>query len=127
MCAIAGLAGAFSDIAFMKLREVFQTMFKPQDDRGGKISPLKIVTTTLPSGRVGVAYKSAIEVSDGVPPRKWTVNPQLPAGLLLDPDTGVITGTPTSVSALAKYKFTVKDSSNPAASAIVELTLEISS
>jgi hypothetical protein len=125
MCAIAGLAGAFSDTAFMKLREVFQTLFKPQDDRGGKISPLKIVTTTLAAGQVGVEYKGALEASDGVPPRKWSVNPQLPAGLELNPDTGAITGTPTAASTLAKYKFTVTDSANPPASSTVELTLEV--
>jgi len=42
MCAIAGLAAAFSDTAFLKLREVFQTLFKPQHDRGGKIAALTL-------------------------------------------------------------------------------------
>ena len=36
MCAMAGLAGTFSDTAYLKLREVCQVLFKPQDDRGGK-------------------------------------------------------------------------------------------
>ena len=36
VCAIAGLAGTFSDVAYLKLREVFLTLFKPQDDRTGK-------------------------------------------------------------------------------------------
>jgi len=30
MCAVAGLAGTFSDMAYLKLREVFQVLFKPE-------------------------------------------------------------------------------------------------
>jgi len=39
VCAIAALAGMFSDTAFMKLNEVFTTMFNAKDDRTGKIAP----------------------------------------------------------------------------------------
>ena len=38
VCAIAALAGMFSDTAFLKLKELFDTMFKPKDDRRGKIA-----------------------------------------------------------------------------------------
>jgi hypothetical protein len=67
MCAIAGLAGAFSDTAFLKLREVFQTLFKPQDDRGGKLSP-KINTSGLSDGVVGKDYEETLQGSGGTAP-----------------------------------------------------------
>jgi hypothetical protein len=42
----------------------------------------------------------------GGPVRTWTVSPALPAGLLLDPDTGVIWGTPGAPAAAADYEVT---------------------
>ena len=123
MCAIAGLAGAFSDTAFLKLREVFQTLFKPQDDRGGKLV-LKITTTSLPDGPVGTAYKQTLQTSGGKAPLKWSVNPPLPTPLTLDTTTGTISGTPT-VALKANFTFTVTDSATPPASASADLTLEI--
>src|SRR5205085_1802026 len=106
ICAIAGLAGTFSDTAFLKLREVFQTLFKPQDDRGGKLGP-KITTTSLPDGIVGTAYKQTLQGSGGTAPLKWSVSPALPAGLNLDSATGVISGSPTAASPKASHKITV--------------------
>lgn len=124
ICAIAGLAGAFSDTAFLKLREVFQTLFKPQDDRSGKIGP-KITTTSLPDGTVWVVYSQTLKATGGVAPLKWSVTPTLPAPLTLDPALGVIEGTPTSVLTKTRFTFTVTDSAAPAVSASVDLMLEI--
>jgi hypothetical protein len=124
MCAIAGLAGAFSDTAFLKLREVFQTLFKPQDDRSGKLAP-KITTTTLPDGVVGTPYKQTLQATGGTAPLKWSVNPPLPAGLTLDAGTGSITGTPTAVTPKATYKFTVTDSAPAPQSTPIEIAFEI--
>jgi len=39
LSAMAALVGIFSDIAFGKLREVFEIMFKPTDTRSGGIRP----------------------------------------------------------------------------------------
>ena len=121
VCAIAGLAGAFSDTAFAKLREVFETLFKPKDDRGGKINPLKITTTALPDATTTAAYSQTLQASDGVPPLKWSVNPPLPPDLNLDSATGVITGKPRAVTAKRKYTFTVTDSNGKSATADIEL------
>jgi hypothetical protein len=125
LCAIAALAGAFSDIAFLKLREVFLTLFKPQDDRGGKGPAPKIGTTSLPDGTAGVAYSQTLQASGGTAPLSWSVSPALPAGLKLDAATGAIAGTPSGPSPKTPYTFTVADKSTPPASATADLTLEI--
>jgi hypothetical protein len=123
VCAVAGLAGAFSDTAFMKLREVFQVLFNPSDNRGGKIKPA-ILTPNLPDGKVGQPYQVALGANGGTAPLSWTVTPTLPAGLTLSSD-GVLSGTPTAVTPKTPFKFTVTDSSTPALTASVDLTLEI--
>jgi hypothetical protein len=124
VCAIAGLAGAFSDTALIKLREVFQSLFRPTDDRGGKLT-LESTTPNLPDGSVGTPYKHTFQASSGTPPFNWSVTPELPAGLSLDASTGTISGVPTAVSPKSSYKFTVKDSATPPESSTVDLTLEI--
>jgi hypothetical protein len=125
MCAIAGLAGAFSDLAFLKLREVFQTLFRPQDDRGGKVASLKITTTGLPDGVNGQPYSQTLQAVGGTGALTWSVAPGLPPGLTLDTKTGAIHGTPSAASAKASYKFTVTDSSSPPASSNAILSLQI--
>jgi hypothetical protein len=125
VCAIAGLAGAFSDVAFLKLREVFMTLFKPQDDRGGKPGALQITSTSLPDGTAGASYAQQLQATGGITPLKWSVSPALPSPLTLDSAAGAINGTPTGPSPKATYRFTVTDSASPAASATADLTLEI--
>jgi hypothetical protein len=137
-CAIAGLAGAFSDTAFMKLNEVFNTLFKPQDNRGGKIdgnttdktndkvSAFTVSTPSpLPDGTVGQAYKVALKADNGTGAEAWSVAPALPGGLSLGAATGVIMGTPATAQAATSYTFTVKDSSTPPATATKSLSLTI--
>jgi hypothetical protein len=126
VCAIAGLSGAFSDIAFAKLREVFQVLFKPQDTRGDKIGQLLTITPReLPLATSGQDYSQTLAATGGTPPFQWSVAPDLPAGLSLNKDTGAITGKPAAPAAGKDYAFTVKDSSAPAASATVRITIEV--
>lgn len=40
-------------------------------------------------------------IGDG--PQNWLVNPRLPEGIILDPDNGVISGTPESENLLTSY------------------------
>ena len=125
ICAIAALAGAFSDMAFAKLREVFETLFKPTDNRPGKIEAPKITTTSLPSAVVGTPYNQALSATGGVRPLHWTVSPDLPADLTLDANTGAITGTPAAASASKPYTFKATDSATPPSCASVTINLAL--
>jgi hypothetical protein len=126
ICAIAGLSGAFSDIAFAKLREVFLTLFKPQDTRSDKISSqLSISTQALPDGNVGQDYTQTLSASGGTPPLQWSVTPDLPQGLNLNKDTGEITGRPVANAGPTEYTFVVKDAATPQTTASAKITFEV--
>lgn len=67
-----------------------------------------IPVQTLPDGEEGVTYLQSITVTGGVAPyTEWLVTSgSLPTGLLLDPDTGEISGVPPSASS-GTYNFSV--------------------
>ena len=121
--AVSVLAGMFSDTAMLKLKEVFETLFKPKDDRPDKMTELKIDTDDLPDAQVNAAYSAQLQASGGTPPYAWSVDPALPAGLTLAADTGLVSGTPTVVAAKAAHAFTVTDAEGN--SATVDLELEV--
>ncbi|MCL2106638.1 MAG: Ig domain-containing protein [Oscillospiraceae bacterium] len=58
------------------------------------VSPV-ITTGTLPDGKVGTAYNETL-VATGDLPITWSIDGDLPAGLILDGGTGVISGTPAA-------------------------------
>ena len=104
ICAIAALAGAFSDTAFLKLREVFLTLFKPKDDRSGKVddTKLQITKTALKDWDSAHAdYSETLQATGGTCSYKWTatkISPagsaqNMPPGLSLDASSGKITGS----------------------------------
>jgi hypothetical protein len=73
----------------------------PIDAQRGK-HKLVVLTTSLPSGTVGVPYSAQLAASGGKPPYKWTVvSGSLPPGLTLDPTTGIISGVPTQAGTTA--------------------------
>ena len=74
-------------------------------------TPLTVTTASLPNGTVGRPYTDTLEASGGAIPYTWSVTPDLPAGLVLDSATGVISGTPIETSKSA-HDFTVQDSTN---------------
>jgi RHS repeat-associated protein len=68
--------------------------------------PLSITTAGLPSGTQNSAYSASLTASGGVSPYNWSiVSGTLPAGLSLNANTGVVTGTPTT---LGTSNFTVQ-------------------
>lgn len=70
---------------------------------------LALQSTTLPGGKVGVAYNANIVVTGGVAPYSYTVEGELPEGLTLNPETGAITGTPTKAQT-SNFSVTISDS-----------------
>ncbi|MGA8765862.1 MAG: putative Ig domain-containing protein, partial [Candidatus Acidiferrales bacterium] len=78
--------------------------------------PLKIKTTTLPNGVLGIPYPAGtqLQATGGVPPYQWTpAAGSLPPGLALNLD-GTITGTPTGTAGVFNtFTVTVSDSETP--------------
>jgi outer membrane protein OmpA-like peptidoglycan-associated protein len=58
------------------------------------------------SGKVDKAITSLSPTNSGGAAASWTISPELPAGLSFNPETGVISGTPTEESASASYTVT---------------------
>jgi glucose/arabinose dehydrogenase len=60
-------------------------------------SALTIATTTLKNGTVGKKYKGKLTAQGGKPPYNWSLTSGvLPSGLVFNPISGSITGTPTA-------------------------------
>jgi hypothetical protein len=89
------------------------------------LASFSITTTTLPNGQIGSAYSATLTPSGGVAPITWSLTSgTLPAGLSLSGNQ--ITGTPTATAAQTPLTFKATDSSNPAQTASVNLTLNVS-
>ena len=76
---------------------------------------LSITTTELPAGQSGVSYNVTIETTGGYSDLNFNwqaTSGNLPAGLSLDPASGVISGTPTAPGNF-ELLFTVTDSCVP--------------
>lgn len=91
--------------AFPGAGKVAMRVVKPRSNGSAKgISPVRtvrisqagpsIVTSSVPNGVVGTAYSAPIETADGRTGNYAAAG--LPAGLSINLDTGVITGTPTT-------------------------------
>jgi len=69
-----------------------------------------ITTNSLPEGTEGVAYSEILEVHGGTPPYIWSVTGgTLPIGLQLDPNSGVVSGTPLIAQSAAFVTFQSTD------------------
>ncbi len=74
---------------------------------------LQLETSALPNAVSGEPYRALILASGGSQPLTYSViHGALPEGLSLEPDTGVITGTPVT-SGTSEFTLQVEDSSQP--------------
>lgn len=86
---------------------------------GGSTTAFAVATTAADFGVVGNAYTSTLSTTGGTAPFTWTLfGGVLPAGLSLNPGTGVVSGTPTAVENQTAV-FTVTDSSGRTATGSV--------
>jgi hypothetical protein len=86
---------------------------------------VKITTSSLPNGGVGVFYTKTLLATGGTPPYTWNkLSGDWPAGLTLHSDSGVIDGYPT---ASGDYTFTIQvsDNSTPAETNTKQYTITI--
>lgn len=74
---------------------------------------------------VGTAITSLNPTSTGGAISTYTVSPSLPAGLTLNTTTGIITGTPTSITPQASYVVTANNASGTNTSTII-ITVNVS-
>jgi hypothetical protein len=71
------------------------------------VVPLVIKTSSLSNGSVGVVYSARLIATGGITPYTWSiVSGMPPPGLVLDPQSGLISGTP--LCAAGDYGFTVQ-------------------
>ncbi|MGH9761946.1 MAG: Ig domain-containing protein, partial [Blastocatellia bacterium] len=83
--------------------------------------PLSVSQVTLPVAIAGTAFSQQISAIGGVPPYVWSlVSGQIPAGLALNPATGLLSGTPT---AKGPFDFSVAATDNLGTQASVPLHL----
>lgn len=88
-------------------------------------SPLHIAPDALPNAATRNTYKFQIEAEGGTAPLHWSVSKgELPPGLQLDSDTGILEGTPL---ATGEFAFTVEatDASKQAQTAEREFKLKV--
>ncbi|MBI5406211.1 MAG: putative Ig domain-containing protein, partial [Nitrospirae bacterium] len=86
-------------------------------------SPLSITTTALADGTVSVAYSQTLSATGGKTPYTWSITSgSLPAGLTLNPGTGVISGTPTATGA-SNFTVQVTDANSQIASRALSITI----
>jgi hypothetical protein len=72
---------------------------------------LHITTASLPPGMTATSYSTSVTASGGTPPFTWSViTGQLPAGLTLDAQTGLISGIPILLGT-STFTIQVQDSS----------------
>lgn len=83
-----------------------------------------ILTDALPDGRAGEPYRAAL-AGQGRAPLSWSVSSgSLPPGLVLDSQTGVLSGTPSRTGAFT-FQVVLSDGNQPPLSASREFTLRI--
>lgn len=83
---------------------------------------LRVATTTLPEGTVGVPYAGVVTAVNGTPPYTWTALPNPVGGITVNAN-GTLTGTPGFAGTFSS-NFTVTDSTGATASKVLEIEVQ---
>jgi hypothetical protein len=87
--------------------------------------PLVISTSSLPSATKSTNYSSLLQANGGTTPYAWSITSgNLPAGLNLDPSSGLISGTPTATGT-ASFTVSVTDAGSPAQNKSAALSIAV--
>jgi hypothetical protein len=100
---------------------------RPQEPNQGttQTQGLSITSQELPPGVAKTKYiDTKLKTSGEVGTVTWSVSPDLPSGLNLDPATGTISGTPAESMAAKPFEFTVRDGSSKTASKKLTLVIK---
>lgn len=83
---------------------------------GCPVASYVVITSTIPPARTGNPYLATLTANGGTVPYTWFLESgNLPAGLTLNPKTGVISGTPTCAGR-SDFTLRVTDAGTPAVS-----------
>lgn len=111
---------------------IFKFTLKAEDPSTGnnKIQEYELIInslpaidlTTLPDGATDTYYSGQITVTGGTKPITWSVIGNLPEGLLLDKNTGIISGTGI-VPGIYDFTITIKDANGAVDSKVFHLII----
>lgn len=93
---------------------------------GINVNPqMSITSSTLPDGAVGVSYSATLTATGGTDIYTWSISAgSLPDGIVLDPNTGILSGTPTSAGQ-ASFTVEAADTANPPQTTTLPLSLNV--
>lgn len=89
----------------------------------GAVSATQAVATKAVTAGSSIAPFSPVTGAGGRSPLSYSVAPDLPSGLALAPNTGIISGTPSAISSATTYTVTVTDGNTATATATLNLTI----
>ncbi|WP_042415288.1 putative Ig domain-containing protein [Streptacidiphilus anmyonensis] len=89
------------------------------------VGPAAVSSATVPDASLGKPYSQSLTASGGTGAYTWQVSSgALPAGLTLSPDSGVISGTPTTAGT-ASFSLRLTDAGPPTEFAVKKLQLTV--
>ena len=83
---------------------------------------ISISTTSLNTGTVGTAYSATLSGSGGTLPYTWSVGQGFPLFFSIDPNTGIISGTPTTAGTFS-FPVQLTDAAHNTATRTVSVTI----
>jgi hypothetical protein len=90
------------------------------------ITPLSIITTSLPSGSISQSYSQTVQTSGGIGALTFSISSgSLPPGLNLNPSTGVISGTPILPARTSSFTVRVADSGGQVDTQNLSITINL--